>query len=99
MLEIKWTARITNDEGFQRAKEESWKKGRRKTSKKYLKQAARNTGADSCTAMKRMAYSNSRWEAANQSEYRRIRRRYNVHSYTFRHLCVILGDFQRFVSR
>jgi len=35
----------------------------------YLKQVARNTGADSYTAMKRMACRNSRWEAANnQSE-------------------------------
>jgi len=33
----------------------------------YLKQVARNTGADSCTAMKRKAY-NSRWKAANQSK-------------------------------
>jgi len=33
----------------------------------YLKQVARNTGADSYTAMKRMACNNSRWKAANQS--------------------------------
>jgi len=32
----------------------------------YLKQVARNTGADSYTAMKRMACNNSRWKAANQ---------------------------------
>jgi hypothetical protein len=32
----------------------------------YLKQFARNTGADSYTAMKRMACNNSRWKAANQ---------------------------------
>ena len=33
----------------------------------YLKQVARNTGADSYTAMKRMACNKSRWKAANQS--------------------------------
>jgi hypothetical protein len=33
-----------------------------------LKQAAINTGADSYTAMKRMACNNSRWKAANQSK-------------------------------
>jgi hypothetical protein len=30
----------------------------------YLKQVTRNTGADSYTAMKRMACNNSRWKAA-----------------------------------
>jgi len=34
----------------------------------YLKQVARNTGADSYTAMKRMACNNSRWKAACQSK-------------------------------
>ena len=34
----------------------------------YLKQVAKNTGADSHRAMKRMAYNNSRWKAANQSK-------------------------------
>jgi hypothetical protein len=34
----------------------------------YLKQFARNTEADSCTAMKRMACNNYRWKAANQSK-------------------------------
>jgi hypothetical protein len=36
----------------------------------YLKQAARNIGADSCTytTMKRMACNKSRWKAANQSK-------------------------------
>ena len=34
----------------------------------YLKQFARNTGADSYTTMKRMACNNSRWKAANQSK-------------------------------
>jgi len=34
----------------------------------YLKQVTRNTGADICTAMKRMACNNSRWKAANQSK-------------------------------
>ena len=34
----------------------------------YLKQVARNTGADSYTAMKRMARNKSRWKAANQSK-------------------------------
>jgi hypothetical protein len=31
-----------------------------------LKQVARNTEADSCTAMKRMAFNNFSWKAANQ---------------------------------
>jgi len=35
----------------------------------YFKQVVRNTGADNYTAMKRMACNNSRWKAANQSEY------------------------------
>jgi len=35
---------------------------------KHLKQLARNTAADSYTAMKRMACSNYRWKAANQSK-------------------------------
>jgi hypothetical protein len=34
----------------------------------HLKQVARNTGADSCTVMKRMACSNFRCKAANQSK-------------------------------
>ena len=34
----------------------------------YLKQVARNTGADSYTVMKRMARNSSRWKAANQSK-------------------------------
>ena len=34
----------------------------------YLKQVARNTAADSYTAMKRMAGNKSRWKAANQSK-------------------------------
>jgi hypothetical protein len=34
----------------------------------YLKKVARNTGADSYTAMKRMACNNSRWNDANQSK-------------------------------
>jgi len=34
----------------------------------YLKKVARNTEADSCTALKRMACNNSRWKAANQSK-------------------------------
>jgi hypothetical protein len=32
----------------------------------YLKQVTRNTGADSYTAMERMACNNCRWKAANQ---------------------------------
>jgi len=35
---------------------------------KYLTQVAKNTEADSYTAMKRMACNNSRWKAANQSK-------------------------------
>ena len=46
--------------------------GRRR---QYLKQVARNTRADSYTAMKRMACYNSRWKAANQSKDLRLRRR------------------------
>jgi hypothetical protein len=34
----------------------------------YLKQIARNTGADSYRAKKGMACNNSRWKAANQSQ-------------------------------
>jgi hypothetical protein len=34
----------------------------------YLKQVARNTAADSYTAVKRVACNNSRWKAANQSK-------------------------------
>jgi hypothetical protein len=34
----------------------------------YLKQVARNTGADSYTAMKITACNNSRWKTANQSK-------------------------------
>jgi hypothetical protein len=34
----------------------------------YSKQVARNIGADSYTAMIRMACNNSRWKAANQSK-------------------------------
>jgi hypothetical protein len=34
----------------------------------YLRQVARNTEADSYTAMKRMACNNSGWKAANQSK-------------------------------
>ena len=33
---------------------------------RYLKQVARSTGADSYTAMKRMACNNFRWKSANQ---------------------------------
>jgi len=36
--------------------------------RQYLKQVARNIGADSYTAMKRMACNSSRWKAANQSK-------------------------------
>ena len=93
--------RITNDEVFQRAKEErlplkilknirhSWightirhnefavnilegaisgNKAVGRPRLQYLKHVARNTGADSDTAMKRMACNNSRWKAANQSK-------------------------------
>jgi hypothetical protein len=34
----------------------------------YLKEVARNTAADSYTAMTRMTCKNSRWKAANQSK-------------------------------
>ena len=101
MLKIKWTDRITNDEVFQKVKEErlllkilknrrhSWighkirrnefvvnilggaisgKKAVGRPRLQYLKQVARNTGADSYPAMKRTACNKSRWKAANQSE-------------------------------
>ena len=42
---------------------------------RYLKQVARNTAADSCTAMNRMACNKSRWKAANQSRDWGISRR------------------------
>jgi len=35
----------------------------------YLKQVARNPAADIYTAIERTACNNSRWKAANQSEY------------------------------
>jgi len=44
------------------------KKAVGRTGLQYLKQIARNRGADSYTAMKRMACNNSRWKAANQSK-------------------------------
>jgi hypothetical protein len=34
----------------------------------YLKQVARNTTADSYTAVERMACNNARWKAANKSK-------------------------------
>ena len=46
----------------------SGKKAAERPRLKYLKQVTRNTGADSYTAMKRMACNNSRWTAANQSK-------------------------------
>jgi len=108
MLKIKCTENITNDEAFQRTKEErlllklfknrhhSWigqtirhdefvvnilegiifrKRAVERPRLPYLKEVARNTGTDSCKAMKRTACNNSRWKAANQSKVRRIRRR------------------------
>ena len=101
MLKIKWTVRVTNNDVFQRAKEErlflkilknrrhpwightighnefvvnilegaiSRKKAVGRPRLRYLKQVARNTGADGYTAMKRMACNHSRWKAANQSK-------------------------------
>ena len=101
MLKIKCTDRITNDEVFQRVKEErlllkilqnkchsyighkvrhnefvvnilegaiSGKKAVGRPRLRYLKQVARKTGADSYTAMRRMACNNSRWKAANHSK-------------------------------
>jgi hypothetical protein len=41
---------------------------KKKPRPQYLKQVARNTGADSYRAMTRMACKNSRWKAANQSK-------------------------------
>jgi hypothetical protein len=103
MLKIKLTHRITNEEVFKRAKEESLIKKKKKkkyrrhswtehkirhkefvvnilegslSGKKavgrprlqYLKQVARNTGAESYKAMKGMTWNNFRWKAANQSK-------------------------------
>jgi hypothetical protein len=51
----------------------SGKKGLGKTSSTALKQIARNTEADSCTAMGRMACNKSRWKAANLSKDCRVR--------------------------
>jgi hypothetical protein len=101
MLKIKWTDKITNDEMFQRAKEErlhlkiiknrrhSWighiirhnefavnilvgaisgKKAVGRPRLQYLKDVARYTGADSYTAMERMACNNFRRKAASQSK-------------------------------
>ena len=101
MLKTKWTDRITNDEVFQRAKEErlflkilqnirhSWtghtirhkefvvnilegaisgKKAVGRPRLRYLKQVARNTAADSYTAMKIMACNSCRWKVANQTK-------------------------------
>jgi hypothetical protein len=42
---------------------------------RYLEQVARNTAADSYTAMERMACNSSRWKAANQSKDSRRRKR------------------------
>ena len=57
----------------------------------YLKQVARNTGADSYTAMKRMACNNSRWKAANQSKDWRIRRRTS-----FQKSCHLWGNVEKY---
>ena len=48
----------------------------------YIKQVARNTGADSDTAMKRMDCNKSRWKAANQLKDCGIRRRNTAMSVT-----------------
>jgi hypothetical protein len=112
MLKIKWIYRATNDELFQRMKEEglllkilknrhnpwieriishnkfvvnilegslSEKRSIGSPQLQYLKQVARNAGADSYTAVKRMACNNSRWKAANQSKDRRMRRKKKFH--------------------
>jgi porphobilinogen deaminase len=44
----------------------SGKKAMEKPLLQYLKQVARNAGADSYTATKRMACNSSRWKGANQ---------------------------------
>jgi hypothetical protein len=46
----------------------SGKKAVGRPRQQYLKQVARNIGADSYTAMERMACNSSRWTAANQSK-------------------------------
>jgi hypothetical protein len=46
----------------------SGKKAMGKPRLQYLKQVARNIGADSYTTMKRIACNKSRWKAANQSK-------------------------------
>jgi len=45
----------------------------------YLKEVARNTEADSRTAMKRMACNKSRWKAANQSKDWGKRRKFQAY--------------------
>jgi len=51
------------------------KKAMGKPRLQYLKQLARNTGADSYTAIKGMACNSSRWKPVNQSKDWRIKRR------------------------
>jgi hypothetical protein len=46
----------------------SGKKAAGETRLQYLKQFARNTGADSYIAMKRIACNKSKWKAATQSK-------------------------------
>ena len=117
MLKIKWTDRITKDEGFQRAKEErlllrilrnrhhSWlghtirhnefvskrrwrsnirKKGRGKTSTTIFKASRQKHRMWQLYSKEQMAFKNSRWKAANQSEDWVIRIRISVVSYMFR---------------
>ena len=46
----------------------SGKKAMGRPQLQYLKQVARNIGADSYTTMKRIACNKSRWKATNQSK-------------------------------
>jgi allophanate hydrolase subunit 2 len=56
----------------------------------HLKQVARNTRADRYTAMNRMAFSNSRWKAANQSNDSGIRRRLpHIYSMIISRFCAV----------
>jgi hypothetical protein len=59
---------------------------------RYLKQVARNTGADSYTGMKRMACNSSRWKAANRSKDCTIRRRLLI-LYDYKMILILINIY------